>query len=193
MNRWLMTGLSVGMLCFLPETVQADDLFKDSSWSNLATDLKASEVGDVLLVYVIESAEASHFSRQTRRKSTSISGDANIPGVSEISDIGIGRRFEGTGDVRRGESLLTHLSVIITEVLSNGNYVIEGEQTLKINQEETKIRVRGIVRPQDIYGDNTIYSHRIANAQIQYDGSGFVTRGSRPGLFDKIFNFLGLI
>ena len=189
LGKFVFTVLIMG----LPVTAVADDLFKDNSWASLATDLKASEIGDVLLVHVVQTAEASHFSQQSQRKSSSLSGNISVPGLNESADAAFGRGFDGRGDIRRGESLLTHLSVVITNILPNGNYVIEGEQTLVINQEATTIRVKGVIRPEDIFGENTIYSHRIANAQIQYDGSGFVTRGAKPGFFDKIFGFLGLI
>jgi flagellar L-ring protein precursor FlgH len=37
-----------------------------------------------------------------------------------------------------------------------------------------------------------VTSSRIADAEIDYGGSGFVTRSTKPGLVTRVFNFLGL-
>ena len=81
----------------------------------------------------------------------------------------------------------------IVAVLPNGDLEIAGAQRLNINRERTVIRVRGRVRPTDISADNMVLSSRIADASIDYDGAGFVTRSGRPGLVTRIFNFLGLM
>ena len=51
---------------------------------------------------------------------------------------------------------------------------------------------RGRIRPQDISPENAISSFRIADAQINYDGKGFVSRSAKPGLINRILSFLGL-
>ena len=49
------------------------------------------------------------------------------------------------------------------------------------------------IRPSDIDGDNRVASNRIADAQINYNGKGFVSRSAKPGIIQNIFSFLGLI
>jgi flagellar L-ring protein precursor FlgH len=63
---------------------------------------------------------------------------------------------------------------------------------MNVNGEETTIRVRGRVRPADISRGNQVLSTRIADAQIDYDGRGFVSRNARPGLVHRLFSLLGL-
>ncbi|MEO7680134.1 MAG: flagellar basal body L-ring protein FlgH, partial [Sphingomonas sp.] len=52
--------------------------------------------------------------------------------------------------------------------------------------------VRGRVRAADIGADNRVLSSRIADAQIDYDGKGFVSRSAKPGILNRVFRFLGL-
>ncbi len=88
--------------------------------------------------------------------------------------------------------MVAQLSVTIQEVLPNGDYVILGEQKMHVNGESTTIAVRGRIRSADIDSDNTIVSSRIADAQINYDGKGFVSRSAKPGLINRLFSILGL-
>ena len=57
----------------------------------------------------------------------------------------------------------------------------------------TTIEVRGLVRSVDIDADNRVPSNRIANAQINYKGKGFVSSSAKPGLLHKLFTLFGLL
>jgi flagellar L-ring protein precursor FlgH len=113
--------------------------------------------------------------------------------VDESGQLNFGGGFTGRGEMRRSERLVAQLSVAIEEVLPNGDYRIVGRQQLNVNGESTVIGVRGRIRPSDIASDNSILSSRIADAQIDYDGKGFVSRGAKPGLITRLFNLLGLL
>jgi flagellar L-ring protein precursor FlgH len=89
--------------------------------------------------------------------------------------------------------MVAQISVRVDQVYPNGDLGISGAQALNISGERTNIRIRGRVRPTDISGNNTVPSARIAEAVIDYDGTGFVSRSARPGLVQRIFRFLGLM
>ena len=72
----------------------------------------------------------------------------------------------------------------------NGNLVIDGSKVVEINEEKEIIKITGIVRPEDIGTNNTIYSYKISDANITYSGKGVADRGRRPGIFARIFNVL---
>lgn len=192
-NKWLIGALSLTFISIPAQTV-ADDLYRPGQWSSMSTDLKASQIGDILSVVIYQNAEASNMAQNARDRRSNF--DANVDldfvDVVERGDISFGGGFVGRGEVRRRERFVTRMSVTIDDILPNGDYLVSGGQHLLINGEETHVRVRGRVRPVDITGDNQILSTRIADAQIEYDGSGFVSKGTRPGLFHKIFGFLGL-
>ena len=87
---------------------------------------------------------------------------------------------EGVGTVNRSETLQTNVAAVVTQILPNGNMVIEGRQEVRVNFELRELIVAGIVRPEDIASDNTIESAKIAEARIAYGGRGQLTDVQQP-------------
>jgi flagellar L-ring protein precursor FlgH len=170
----------------------AEDLFKKGNWAAMSADRRASEVGDLLTVVVYQSAEASNTAENGSRKSTTIGGALRAGEINESGDLSLGGSYNGRGEVRRSERLVTQISVVVDAVLPNGDYIIRGKQKMRVNGELSDIGVRGRIRPADITADNRILSSRIADAEINYDGKGFVSRSAKPGLINRLFSFLGL-
>lgn len=170
----------------------ADDLFRNDGWAALAADRSASEVGDILTVVVYQSAEARNAAQNVSRTRRSFEGGVEGGSISESASLALDGSYSGQGEVRRSESFITQVSVTITEVLANGDLRISGEQQMHINGERTMVRIRGRVRPEDIMSGNQVLSTRIAEAEISYNGRGFVTRNARPNLVHRLFSLLGL-
>ena len=96
----------------------------------------------------------------------------------------------GNGSVNRKESLQTNVAVVVTQVLPNGNLVIEGRQEVRVNFEVRDLIVAGIVRPMDIQSDNTILSEKIAEARISYGGRGQITDVQQPRYGQQVLDVL---
>ena len=173
-------------------TGQADDLFKSGLTQSLASDRRATIVGDMLTVVIVQSAESSTTMQNGSRKSSKLGGSFSAGSIDESADISFGGSYDGRGAVTRSERFVTQMTAMVTGVQPNGDLVIAGRQRLNINSEMTTVEVRGQIRPSDIDGENRIASNRIGNAEINYNGKGFVTRSAKPGLIQKIFSFLGL-
>lgn len=178
--------------CVAPVPAVAQNLFQQDNWTAMTADRRASRVGDAVTVIVQQSSESSNVTQNLSRRSSDIDVGLAAGTVNERGSVSLGGGYSGRGEVRRSERLLAQLSVTIEEVLPNGDYRIVGTQRLKVNGENSTITVRGRIRPNDIRNDNSILSSRIADAEIDYDGKGFVTRSARPGLLNRIFSFLGL-
>lgn len=159
---------------------------------SLATDVRAREVGDIVTIAVFQTAEARSAAQSGTQRDTEASGGYRAGRAAESADLSFGGSYAGKGEIRRSGSVAALISARISEVLPSGDFVLEGDQLVLVNGEETQISVRGVVRPFDIDADNVVASSRIANAQINYDGSGFVTRSARPGVIARLFGFLGL-
>jgi flagellar L-ring protein precursor FlgH len=173
------------------ETYEANSLYRQSA-KGFFKDQRAHKVGDILTVIVTIDDKAQI--DNTTDRSRSSTNDAGVGGVlgsvfgsiaPEVDaktavDITSGMKDQGAGSVNRSESLETMVAAVVTQVLPNGNLVIEGHQEVRVNFEVRDLIVMGVVRPEDIQADNTIPSEKIAEARIAYGGRGQITDVQQP-------------
>ena len=182
-------ALTAGLLLFhFP--VFATEVF------SLYTDHRAMQMDDILTVLIVENAKAGSQSSTNTNKRNSFGVDNArgtgllkfVPkfGAKGETDVG----YDGTGGTTREGNLVAKISARVVKVLDNGNLVINGNKVVEINNEKEIIKISGVVRPQDIESDNTIYSSNISDAQITYSGKGVASTGRRPGFFARFFNWL---
>lgn len=176
----------------LARPAAADQLYDRGSWSALAGDRKAAAVGDGVVVVIYVSTQASSKLENDSSRKSQVGGGLQAGSLNENANLALGGSYDGKGEVTRSEQFVAQMSATVTTIMPNGDFVIEGQQHMLINGENTSIGVRGHIRPQDISADNAIISSRITDAQINYDGKGFVSRSAKPGLINRIFGFLGL-
>jgi flagellar L-ring protein precursor FlgH len=178
--------------------VLADDdarsMLDEQNYRSLVAETKAAQVGDVLTVIVQESATATSSADLHAQRSYSLSGHYDSPAVSPSKTASAGHESasDGTGRTDRSGRLLAQISVRVIGVKPNGDLQVTGQQRLQINREMQLITLTGVVRPRDIGENNTVLSSRIADADIKFDGKGFVERQSRPGWIAWFMSFLGL-
>jgi len=160
---------------------------------SLFADRKAHRAGDMLTVVITEVASASASARTRADKEESVFGKINQPDERPWNlDLAFGNDFEGGGQIQRSGRLLGKLTVIVQSVDEHGNLDVIGEQDIRVNNEEQRIALSGMVRPEDIGPDNTVASSRIANARIDFKGEGVLARKQSPGLLTKLFDLFGL-
>ncbi|WP_034158879.1 flagellar basal body L-ring protein FlgH [Sphingomonas sp. ERG5] len=188
----LAAGLVAGMASLLTPVAWADDLYKPNGWSAMSADRTARQVGDALTVIVYQAAEATNTAKSDSSKSSRLSGQISGGSLAESGNLSFGGGYTGGGQVQRSERFVTQITVVVSEVLPNGDLIVTGEQQMRVNGETSNIGVRGRVRLADITADNMVASNRVANAQINYDGRGFVSKSAKPGLINRVFRFLGL-
>jgi flagellar L-ring protein precursor FlgH len=157
----------------------------------LFEDLKARRVGDVLTVLLVESTDASKERDTATAKETDISVQSPTlfgEGISELeTEVSAAQNFKGGGSKSQSNSLSGSISVVVAEVLPNGNLVIAGEKIVALSDEDEFVRLKGIVRPEDILPDNTVLSTRVADARISYGGKGPVSAAGTVAWLAKFF------
>jgi len=175
-----------------PASYNPNSLWRNGSRA-FFKDQRAHQIGDILTVKV-NITDKANFDNETKRsrKNDENSGITDFIGsktiVNPAKAILPGRILtadsngssEGKGSVDRKEALSTNIAGVVTQVLPNGNLVIEGRQEIRVNFEIRELIVAGVVRPEDIESDNTIDSNKIAQARIAYGGRGQIMDVQQP-------------
>src|SRR6201989_608001 len=169
----------------------------NSLWRNgsraFFKDQRAARIGDLWTV-TVNITDKANIANETQRSRTNkedsgitdfigsktLGGQAQkiLPGRILTADST--SSSDGKGSVNRQEALQTNVAAVVTQVLPNGNLVVEGRQEIRVNYEMRELVVAGIVRPEDIQSDNTIDSSKIAEARIAYGGRGPNMGGAPP-------------
>jgi flagellar L-ring protein precursor FlgH len=187
-----------------PEAVSynANSLWRNGSRS-FFKDQRAHQIGDLLTV-TVNITDQANFANETQRSRTN-KEDSGITDFLGAKTLGAqaqkvlpGRILtadstassDGKGSVQRQESLQTNVAAVVTQVLPNGNLVVEGKQEIRVNFEIRELIVAGIVRPEDIQSDNTIDSSKIAQARIAYGGRGQITDVQQPRYGQQVMDVL---
>ncbi|HLL28380.1 MAG TPA: flagellar basal body L-ring protein FlgH [Xanthobacteraceae bacterium] len=170
----------------MPAAYNPNSLWRNGSRA-FFKDQRAHQVGDILTVTVniTDSAQIANETQRSRQNNED-SGISNLFGLKKVPLTATpipGRLLtadststsDGKGSVNRSEALKTNIAAVVTQLLPNGNLVIEGKQEVRVNFELRELIVAGIVRPEDIQADNTLDSTKIAQARIAYGGRGQIT------------------
>ena len=72
--------------------------------------------------------------------------------------------------------------------MPNGNLVLEARKELTINSETQILVLTGMVRPDDVTSDNTVFSNKIADARVYYVGDGVLQEKQSPGWFVRVLD-----
>jgi flagellar L-ring protein precursor FlgH len=193
MRFWIVSA--VWLVCFAPGAgwAGAEEALSIKGFRPLTQDRKALGVGDVLTISIQENASASSaVDLDTKRNSAANVGVDPLKGSSVRAGASLSNDSSGAGHLERSGRLLAQVTVMVTAVLPTGDFAVAGEQRLDLNREEQTIRLRGVVRPIDIDEHNVVPSNRVANAQIEFVGNGFLTDAGRPGLLSRILTYFGL-
>lgn len=151
-------------------------------------DGRAARVGDILRVKISLTDQAEFTNTTTSSRSTNeniaaptfLGAEKKLaaitpvvnPNPAKLADITSSNSNNGNVSAKRKETVNTQVAAMVTQVLPNGNFVIQGKQELLMNYDIREVSIRGVVRPQDIGSDNTIDSTQVAEARITYGGRG---------------------
>jgi flagellar L-ring protein FlgH len=156
--------------------------------SNMARDDKASQVGDLITINILETTTAS--ASGTAKGSRSFSASSGITAalgvikptapIANIFSPNSQDSLNGAATTASSHSLSTNLAGSVVKVLPNGYLVIQAARDVYIDNQRQHVTVRGVVRPSDIAPDNSVPSTAVANLQVEVEGKGVISDETRP-------------
>ena len=158
-------------------------------------DQRAAQVGDILTVLVSfdDKAQLNNetqtqrttneqdtmphvmgFESQIQKILPSAASPANLVNVTGATN------NDGKALINREEKITLEVAALVTQVLPNGNLVVQGHQEIRVNYEVRDLQVTGVLRPQDISSTNDVTLDKLAEARVSYGGRGQLTNDQQP-------------
>jgi flagellar L-ring protein precursor FlgH len=184
----VITAAAVLALGVAP-SAPGQDLYTRGSWPALVSDRTAEKVGDSLTVLIQEASQASDTSQNSRQSGAGASGQ--ISGLKHSGQLGASGdyNYSTTGQSGRSGQLIATISVVVDNVLPNGDLHVAGSQLIDLNGEKTQIHLTGRVRRSDINSNDSVLSTSLADATINYGGPGLNGKDSKPGLLRRMMSW----
>lgn len=162
-----------------------------SHFGDMARDLRASQVDDIVTILVADKASAvSKASTASQRKSSVKSTIAKLAGptkaggvLADLADLSGDQNLQGQGSTTRDTTVNTTLAARVVQVLPNGLLVLEGSKMVAVNSENQTVTVRGIARVADVAPGNLVRSDRMAELEVRINGKGVVGDAVRRPMF----------
>ena len=182
---------------------------KNSLWASnrqaFFEDQRADNIGDILTVTldIDDKAELDNETERTRNANEDAGLNALLGYETKLDNILpdavdntalVGAEstsnHTGSGSIDREEQIELTLAATVTQILPNGNLVIQGRQEVRVNFEKRILELAGVIRPQDINIDNTISYEKIAEARVSYGGKGQITDVQQPRYGQQVYDVL---
>lgn len=166
-------------------------------------DQRANKVGDILtvLIDIDDEADMKNKTQRTRQNDETqglphLLGLEKLPAKilpggydpSNLVSMGSDSTSTGDGTLKREETIKLKLAAMIMQVLPNGNFVIKGNQEVRVNYELRQLTLAGVIRPEDILNNNSISYDKVAEARISYGGKGTMSDIQTPRYGDQILD-----
>ena len=166
---------------------------------SMFADRKAAHAGDILTIVVSESVTAQSSQSKKSNRDSSVTDAVSsflypstglhkgaLPSISLSGKAA----YTGGGDVSNNQSLVSRAAVLVTDVLPNGNLVIEGARVVTFSGETQYVVLHGLVRTDDVASDNTVQSSNIADARVEFISEGTLTDAQKRGWLTKLYEKL---
>jgi flagellar L-ring protein precursor FlgH len=198
---WLGLGAVAWALAAAPAPAAAYSLWTSRSGS-LVTDLRASRAGDLLTIVIDEQTSGSKSGETKLEREGAFRNEFNPPPFNYPSWLarilfnlrasGSGTSdYEGKGRTTREDRAAGTITARVVRVEDNGVMLVEGRRLVSVHEEALTVVVSGLVRAQDIGPDNLVRSSLLGDAEIRIEGKGVISRRQQPGLFQRLFDWLG--
>jgi flagellar L-ring protein FlgH len=155
--------------------------------ADMVADYKASRVGDLVTISVVQNLSASSTGNVTSNRSfsansgiTALPGQLKTTGVSNLFSPNSTQALNGKAQATSQTSLSTTLTGRVAAVLPTGTLVVEAERQITMNNQHETVILRGLVRPGDLDATNTVASNSVGDLEVEVKGKGVISEGTRP-------------
>jgi flagellar L-ring protein precursor FlgH len=154
----------------------------DGRLVRLGTDAKAVRLHDVVMIVVTESLAASTDGQvKNSRASNASSNITSLFGALKASNtlqnlVGqtSASALTAQGQSTTNSSLTTTFGAEVVDVLPNGMLVVQATRQLTFSQQTQLIKLRGLVRPEDVSAQNQVLSTAMTDLELEVTGKGIV-------------------
>ncbi|WP_018990277.1 flagellar basal body L-ring protein FlgH [Aromatoleum toluclasticum] len=160
----------------------------------LFEDRRARLVGDTLTINLVERNTAQKRANSSATRDSDVTGGITAASKVPLSGLagmdlqaGVKSDFEGKGASAANNVFNGTITVTVIEVYPNGNLLVSGEKQMAINQGNEFIRFSGVINPITVTAANTVQSTQVADARIEYKGSGYIDESNTMGWLQRFF------
>jgi flagellar L-ring protein precursor FlgH len=168
-------------------------------------DQRAAQVGDILTV-LVSFDDKAQFNNETQTQRTTKESD-QMPAAmgfesqitkilphganaSNLVNVSGSTNNDGKATINREEKVTLEVAALVTQVLPNGNLVVQGHQEIRVNYEVRDLQITGVLRPQDISSTNGVTLDKLAEARVSYGGRGQMTDNQQPRYGQQLFDII---
>jgi len=176
--------VAMTLVCSIHQTeAQTPSLWarRDARMSNLVSDVKARQAGDLLFVTINEQSDVQNKDKRTLSKTNSSTSSANgsyglggglggaAGNLGFDQDSAANRQFNGDTQYKSEREFIDRFTVMVVDTLPNGNLLISGTRNVALEGDNRKLILTGVVRSVDVSMQNTVSSRMVANLMIKYE------------------------
>ncbi len=178
-----------------PQAIPANGaIYQAGQARPLFEDRRARNVGDIITINLVERNTAQKSANASAARDSSLTGGITAASKVPLSGLaglnaeaGITSDFSGKGAAAANNAFNGTITVTVIDLYPNGNLLVSGEKQISINQGNEFIRFSGVVNPYTVTGANTVQSTQVADARIEYRGSGFIDESNTMGWLQRFF------
>ncbi|MBN2590871.1 MAG: flagellar basal body L-ring protein FlgH [Sedimentisphaerales bacterium] len=198
MNHKKILYISLALLFVNSGLLQANSIWakRSKNAKTLYSDDVARQIGDILTIKVAESSTVDNKAKRDLSKNTdrSTSFNGELGGFADIGEYGMeagsGNSLSSKADYKDERSFSDSVTVVVVDILPNGNLVVMGNRERDIAGDIQIIEISGIVRPSDIEYDNTVMSEQVADFHLTTKNKGISAPFTKPGWLGAILDLI---
>ncbi len=168
-------------------------------------DQRAAQIGDILTV-LVSFDDKAQLNNESQTQRTTSEQDAMpsamgfesqiqkiLPKTSNpasLINVTGSTNNDGKALINREEKITLEVAALVTQVLPNGNLVVQGHQEIRVNYEVRDLQITGVLRPQDISSTNAVTLDKLAEARVSYGGRGQMTNDQQPRYGQQLLDII---